>query len=192
MKRHRNRRQKAVQKLNLVALMDIFTILVFFLMVNSSDVQIKETHESVSLPESTTTELPEDTLKLYITQDYMFFENDSRQIALSNFSNETGTYPALVEALTSIATAQGELPESREEAGRPITIMGDQDTSYTTIQQVLASCAKTSYRDVSLAVIYQEEQQEASSAQLQTRPGSSTQSVDALAATNTTRSISNR
>lgn len=156
MKRHRSRRSNDVAKLNLVALMDIFTILVFFLMVNSSDVQIKETHQSVALPESTTTDLPENTLKLYITNSYMFFEDSNVQIPLNTFSEETGTFPDLVAALEAQALKDGQLPESFEDKGRPITILGDQQTDYATIQKVLASCAQTSFRDVSLAVIFEE------------------------------------
>ncbi|HYQ72258.1 MAG TPA: biopolymer transporter ExbD, partial [Gammaproteobacteria bacterium] len=38
--------------INLVSLMDIFTILVFFLLVNSSDGEVLPTHKAVNLPES--------------------------------------------------------------------------------------------------------------------------------------------
>jgi len=137
--------------------MDIFTILVFFLMVNSSDVQIKDTNDAVALPESSTTELPTDTLKLYIAKGYMFFDEKPGKIALNTFSAKSGTFPELVQRLEAIAAAQGDIPKSREEKGRPITILGDENTDYATIQQVLASCAQTSFRDVSLAVIYEEQ-----------------------------------
>lgn len=154
MKRHRSRRQNTVQKLNLVALMDIFTILVFFLMVNSSDVQVKDTHDAVALPKSSTTQLPEDTLKLYITQDYMFFEESNQKIMFDDTSE--ATYPGLITALNAIASSQGEIPAERLDKGRAITVLGDQKTNYTTIKKVLASCAQTEFRDVSLAVIYKD------------------------------------
>ena len=168
MKRHRSRRQSAAQKLNLVALMDIFTILVFFLMVNSSDVQIKDTHDSVALPKSTTTQLPEDTLKLYITKNYMFFDESNDKIMLDT-SSDSSNYPQLIAALRSIAQAQGELPEAHLDRGRAITILGDQDTEYTTIEKVLASCAQTEFRDVSLAVIYRDHAGEPQAGELQAR-----------------------
>ena len=49
----RHERGKAGTALNLVSLMDIFTILVFFLMVNSSDVEVLETTSDIRLPDST-------------------------------------------------------------------------------------------------------------------------------------------
>ena len=53
--------------INLVSLMDIFTILVFFLLVNSSDGEALPAHKSVELPESISEELPRQTLVIMIT-----------------------------------------------------------------------------------------------------------------------------
>ena len=47
-----HRRNKGKGTLNLVSLMDIFTILVFFLLVNSSDVQTLPNAKDLQLPES--------------------------------------------------------------------------------------------------------------------------------------------
>ena len=47
-----HRRMKTPSKLNLVSLMDIFTILVFFLMVNNGDVEVLQADNSIELPES--------------------------------------------------------------------------------------------------------------------------------------------
>ena len=51
MDRHHKRHKQGVS-LNLVSLMDIFTILVFFLLVNSSDVEVLPNAKDVQLPES--------------------------------------------------------------------------------------------------------------------------------------------
>ena len=48
----RHKRHKAAGTLNLVSLMDIFTILVFFLLVNSSDVEVLPNAKDIQLPES--------------------------------------------------------------------------------------------------------------------------------------------
>ena len=51
MEKH-HKRNKGAGALNLVSLMDIFTILVFFLLVNSSDVQTLPNAKDMKLPES--------------------------------------------------------------------------------------------------------------------------------------------
>ena len=67
LKRH-YRRNKSQGKMNLVSLMDIFTILVFFLMVNSSsDVQVLNQNSTIKLPDSTAQQPPGDVLALTVT-----------------------------------------------------------------------------------------------------------------------------
>ena len=51
MERH-HKRHRSRGGLNLVSLMDIFTILVFFLLVNSSEVQTLPNAKDLELPES--------------------------------------------------------------------------------------------------------------------------------------------
>ena len=71
--RHQQRRvaQKKHGKagaLNLVSLMDIFTILVFFLMVNSSEVEVLQTSSKIKLPDSTSEQRPENQLVISISR----------------------------------------------------------------------------------------------------------------------------
>ncbi|MDX1453575.1 MAG: biopolymer transporter ExbD, partial [Oleiphilaceae bacterium] len=66
-KRHL-KRGKQTGKLNLVSLMDIFTILVFFLMVNSSDVQVLQQSPDIKLPESKADQEPKDILTVTLTE----------------------------------------------------------------------------------------------------------------------------
>ena len=60
MERHHKRMAKD-SKLSLVSLMDIFTILVFFLMVNASEVQVLQNSKSVELPESSAQQAANET-----------------------------------------------------------------------------------------------------------------------------------
>lgn len=66
---HRNHKRNANKNgLNLTALMDIFTILVFFLMVNQSEVEVQNT-DSVELPVSVADSKPEEQLSVLVTKD---------------------------------------------------------------------------------------------------------------------------
>ena len=55
--------------LNLVSLMDIFTILVFFLLVTSSSSQQLPNSKDLRLPTSTAKKAPKDTLIIMVTND---------------------------------------------------------------------------------------------------------------------------
>ena len=67
MQRH-HLRHKAKASLNLVSLMDIFTILVFFLLVNSSDTQQLPNAKTISLPTSTADSFPQENLTIMISK----------------------------------------------------------------------------------------------------------------------------
>src|SRR4030042_2688981 len=61
MERH-HKRSRAGAGLNLVSMMDIFTILVFFLLVQSSDVEVLPSAKAVRLPESIAEKSPKQTV----------------------------------------------------------------------------------------------------------------------------------
>ena len=68
MEKH-HKRKRSVLGINLVSLMDIFTILVFFLLVNSSEVEVLPSAKTIQLPESLAAEKPRETLVVMVTED---------------------------------------------------------------------------------------------------------------------------
>ncbi len=150
------RRSRNQSKLNLVSLMDIFTILVFFLMVNSnSDVQILNQNNEVKLPLSSAEEFPKDTLSLAITQDDVLV--GGRPILkleqLRSFKGEVE--PALKAELNYQASKslQQEFP-----LGRPITIVADRELPYEVLKVIMTTCVEAGYASISLAVTAQTQQ----------------------------------
>ncbi len=150
MSRHfaRNKKQPA---LNLVSLMDIFTILVFFLMVNQSDVRVLQSSESIKLPESTAQSLPEEALVVFVNKDSILVQG--RAVAtVSDLQGEDALIPALKEELLYQASKQRLLTSEQEQEGRPITIVGDKLIPYNLLKRIMATCADANYTNISLAV----------------------------------------
>jgi hypothetical protein len=65
MEKH-HKRNMGKGTLKLVSLMEIFTILVFFLLVNSADVQTLPNAKDMKLPESVAEKKPEETVTILI------------------------------------------------------------------------------------------------------------------------------
>ena len=61
------RNRMKISKMNLTSLMDVFTILVFFLLVNSGSVEVLDTPKEVSLPESRVETKPRETVVIFIS-----------------------------------------------------------------------------------------------------------------------------
>lgn len=138
-------------KLNLVALMDIFTILVFFLMVNSSDVEVMQSDAAISLPTANAEAMVGTTLNISVVNDVLIVQG--LQVAkISAVKLDGENIPELRQELEYQAQKRSALTEEEMLSGRAVTFFADQTLPYEVLRLILATCAETDYRDVSLAV----------------------------------------
>lgn len=146
------RKSAFAAKLSLVSLMDIFTILVFFLLLNSGDSQEIENAKFVELPDSISGVAPHTDLLVTITESDIRI-GEQVVVALSELDgSEARVIEPLADALRALSEQQGELGDYEQQMGRAITILGDRRVSYTLLQQVLTTCQQADYRNISLAV----------------------------------------
>ncbi len=146
----RNRRNSA---LNLVSLMDIFTILVFFLLVNSSDVQVLPNAKSIEMPESVAQEKPRETVVILVTDNDILIQG----MAVASVAEVMAQKSLVIEPLKVALMSQTDRMLDREAAadiaGREVTIMGDKEIPYQLLKKVMATCTDADYGRISLAVM---------------------------------------
>lgn len=167
---HRAKRMQRFQKrgkgapLNLVSLMDIFTILVFFLLVSSSSVQQLPSTKDIKLPTSIAKKAPKETIVIMVTADSIVVEG--RKVADVNeiMASKEEIIPGLVTELKfqegKLNNAQAQLPVIPDPAnpappnpGKSVTIMGDENTSYDVLKRVLATCRQANFRKIAFAAM---------------------------------------
>lgn len=151
--RHQQRRisQKRHGKsasLNLVSLMDIFTILVFFLMVNSSEVEVLQSSTKIKLPDSTSEQRPENQLVISISEDDLVLQGRPVARVDEIIDPSVTVIDGLKTELEYQAARKGEIPEG----GFEITIMGDRELPYWLLKKVMLTCQTTDFARISLAV----------------------------------------
>ncbi len=152
MEKH-HRRNKGVASLNLVSLMDIFTILVFFLLVNSSDVEVLPNARDVQLPESIAEEKAKETVVILIGDEDILVQGEPVAKVADVMATKGNDIPALRQALKS-QNDRVLRREARDDiAGREVTIMGDKDIPYRLLKKVMATCTESDYGQISLAVL---------------------------------------
>jgi biopolymer transport protein ExbD len=138
--------------INLVSLMDIFTILVFFLLVNSSDGEVLPSHKSVELPESVSEEIPRQTTVIMVTESDILIHGKvitSIEAILNDDKASALLMSALQDTQTDIRPVTGNTKSVRREA----TIMGDKQVPYKILKKVMASCTEAGFARISLAVL---------------------------------------
>lgn len=148
MDRHHKRNVRA--SLNLVSLMDIFTILVFFLLVNSGEVQVLPNAKALSLPEAAAEQKPRETLVVMINRQEILVQG-RRIIDLTQPLPAGDLLPPLQEELQQHALLAK--TSTLQPFDGNITIMGDKGTPYSLLKRVMATCAQSDYPRVSLAVL---------------------------------------
>ena len=152
MEKH-HRRHKGAGALNLVSLMDIFTILVFFLLVNSSDVQTLPNAKELQLPESIAEEKAKETVVILIGETNLIVQGNPVAKIADIIATKGNDIPELREALLSQNDRVLRREAKENIAGREVTIMGDKEIPYRLLKNVMATCTASDYGQISLAVL---------------------------------------
>jgi len=161
MQRHHARHKRGAS-LNLVSLMDIFTILVFFLLVNSSDVEELPNARDVSLPESISEIKARETVVVLVTSEQLLVQGQ----VVANIADVMASNQLIIPGLKTALQKQSERvlrsAADASDATREVTIMGDREIPYSLLKKVMATCTDAKYGQLSLAVM-----QKTSEAQLE-------------------------
>jgi biopolymer transport protein ExbD len=149
MDRH-HQRNRARASLHLVSLMDIFTILVFFLLVNSGEVQVLPNTKALKLPESMAQKKPAETLVVMVNHDEILVQGHPVVNLLQPLPASNIIQPLKAELLRHAAHSKA---SSLTLFKGEITIMGDKRIPYSLLKRVMATCADSEYPRISLAVL---------------------------------------
>jgi biopolymer transport protein TolR len=148
-----HKRNKGAGALNLVSLMDIFTILVFFLLVNSSDVETLPNAKELQLPESIAEKKAKETVVIMIGETDLIVQGTPVAKVADIMATKGNDIPELREALLSQNDRVLRREAQEDIAGREVTIMGDKDIPYRLLKKVMATCTESDYGQISLAVL---------------------------------------
>ena len=147
MKQHHSRGKDRTAVLNMVSLMDIFTILVFFLLVNATSAEVLPAPQNINLPDSVSEKLPVQNLVIAVSQDDIRIQGKFVISVKDALNNQQKTIKPLFDALRrktstvkSIADKQG------------VTIMGDKEISYMLLKKIMLTCAGAKFGNISFAV----------------------------------------
>jgi biopolymer transport protein ExbD len=147
----RKNRNKNGLDMNLVSLIDVFTILIFFLLSNSGGIETLPSPKAVHLPESVAEVQPRDTLVIAVSGEEIIV--DGRRIALvaDVLKTDGDMIPALKTEL-DIQAGKVVVLESNKAQSRRVTIMGDKDIPYRLLRKIMFTSARANFSDVSFAV----------------------------------------
>ncbi|MFZ3192707.1 MAG: biopolymer transporter ExbD [Moraxellaceae bacterium] len=148
--RQRQKKQQVAQ-LSLTSLMDIFTILVFFLLVNAQNPVQMPSLKDLTLPRSSTSDGIEHSLTVVIAQNEIRVNDKT----VMNFdpTSETPDLQALAQVLMQERGKQKPTQVVNGIAQYQVVIMADQKTPYAFLKQVMRTCGEQQFGQISFAVL---------------------------------------
>ena len=148
----RHARNKFSVDLNLVSLIDIFTILIFFLLANASEVEVLPSTKAVRLPESTAEKTPKETLVVLVSNQDIVVQG-RKVSSVSEAMKADSDLIAPLKAELDYHAGRALIRREKEAWNKAITIMGDKEISYRLLRKIMVTCARANYSDISFAVI---------------------------------------
>ena len=148
----RNHKRNKQSALNLVSLMDIFTILVFFLLVSSSNVQQLPSSKDIALPTSVAKKAPKETLVIAITERDILVQGLKVAMISDVLASGDDLIPALEKEL-KFQASKTLFTVAEKNKGRSVTIMGDENIPYQLLRKILATCRQANYTHIAFAAL---------------------------------------
>jgi len=137
--------------LNLVSLMDIFTILVFFLLVSSGSQQLPNSKD-ITLPTSVADKVPKETLIISITATEILVQGTKVADIHLLMKSKNTIIDELAQEL--IFRASNRLYQQQDSSvGYAVTIMGDENVPYRLLRKILATCRQSHYTKIAFAAV---------------------------------------
>lgn len=150
-------RGKKQAPFNIVSLMDIFTILVFFLLVNASDPTVLPNAKGIEMPQSVAEQKPRVSVVLMLNDEHISLQGE-KVVSASDISNNKKSdiqklQIALQEEMQKVVANLG---EEKDLGPHEITIMGDKEVPFSLIKRVMQICSSAGFEQISLSVIQRE------------------------------------
>jgi len=147
------RNRVRIGKMNLTSLMDVFTILVFFLLVNSGSPEVLETPNDMVLPESVVEAKPRETVVIFIGTENVVVQGEPVASVASIADMGEGEIGPIIDRLTVLEDRIIGSSTKHVAGSREVTVLADRSIPFDVIRKVMSTCTSQGYSKISLAVI---------------------------------------
>jgi biopolymer transport protein ExbD len=142
--------------------MDVFTILVFFLLVNSGSVELVEAPKDVKLPESRVETKPRETVVIFVSKEDVLVQGKIVARVADILEDQAATIDPITARLAELRENIVGPSTMAVAASQEVTILADKAVPFVVIRKIMSTCTGEGYENVSLAVIQKPSQVAAS------------------------------
>ena len=150
-----SRYQAKPQGISLTSLMDVFTILVFFLLVNSGS-EVLEPPRQLILPESVIETKPRETVVIYVNTDEVLVQGEPVVRVADVLAMDGQDIAPITARLTALQDRVIGVRTQMVARSDEVTILADKSVPFSVVKQIMSTCTAQGYTRISLAVIQKE------------------------------------
>jgi len=147
------RSRKKVPGLMLTSLMDVFTILVFFLLSNSSASEVVKAPDQIKLPDSTVETKPRETVVIMVTPEEILVQGEIVAATPDLNNPDVDRVPAVMTRLARLQSNLIGINTRTAADSTEVTILADRAIPFSILKKIMSSCTLAGYGKISLAVI---------------------------------------
>lgn len=145
-------RHRADAELNLIPLIDIMSVMVAFLLVYSTEVEVIQNSKGIEIPQSIAQAAPKQSVVVMITKTDLFVQGEHIATVAEVRDGKDAVVAPLRDALKRPLLVGRDMTE-KDLAQREITIMADKALPYEVLKKVMATCTNADYGKISLATL---------------------------------------
>lgn len=147
-----SRNRTRITKMNLTSLMDVFTILVFFLLVNSASSEVLDSPKQITLPESVVESKPRETVVIFVSTEEVMVQGQPVVRVADILEMEGQDIEPIAARLAMLGESVIGLKTYIVAESQEITILADKEVPFSVIKKVMSTCTGQGYGRISLAV----------------------------------------
>jgi len=141
--------------LNLIPMLDILSVLVFFLLFHSFNGAMPE--QRLVLPESIVETKPRGTLAISVTAEAVMIQGKPVVKTADLYDDQIGVVPEITARLEQLQPYTKSDTTGVETETREITLLSDKTIPFKVLKKIMTSCTASGYGKISLAVIQKAE-----------------------------------
>ena len=151
----RHQRKPSVVPLNLVSMIDVFTVLVFFLLLTSNNIDTLRNPRELALPTSLSIDQPTDAPVVAITKQAVLIQGVAVMTLADVVAAPEGKpLPLLTAELLKVTLLQVKGAVAGTTTRGEVNVMADKDIPYSVLKKVLATCGEMKFARIAVSVAH--------------------------------------
>jgi biopolymer transport protein ExbD len=132
--------------------MDVFTILVFFLLINSGSIEVLDSPKELSLPESRVETKPRETVVIFISPTEVLVQGQLVAMVDEILENRKSVLDPIAARLAQLKENVIGTNTLTVSTSQEVTILADRSVPFIVIKTIMSTCTAEGFENVSLAV----------------------------------------